>query len=56
MDLGSIFTISTDSAVVAKKATMAKSAIAEKGHLYMETRLLCLLDYLFCGQKGGFKH
>jgi hypothetical protein len=26
-----------DSAVVAKKATMAKSAIAEKGHLWMET-------------------
>ncbi len=28
--------IDTDSAVVAKKATMAKSAIAEKGHVWME--------------------
>jgi hypothetical protein len=27
-----------DSAVVAKKATMAKSAIAGKGHLWMETK------------------
>jgi hypothetical protein len=31
--------IDPDSPVVAKKATMAKSAIAEKGHFWMETRL-----------------
>ena len=31
--------IDADSAVVAKKAAMAKSAIAEKGHLRMETSL-----------------
>ena len=29
--------IDTDSAVVAKKATMAKSAIAKNGHFWMET-------------------
>ena len=29
--------IDADSAVVAKKATMAKSAIAEKGRFWMET-------------------
>ncbi len=32
-----------DSAVVAKKATMAKSAIAEKCHLWMETSYTCNL-------------
>jgi len=32
--------IDADSAVVAKKATMAKSAIAKKGHFWMETSLL----------------
>ena len=31
--------IDPDSPVVAKKATMAKPAIAEKGHFWMETRL-----------------
>ncbi len=35
--LVSLRLIDADSAVVAKKATMAKSAIAEKGHLWMET-------------------
>ncbi len=37
--LVSLRLIDADSAVVAKKATMAKSAIAEKGHLWMETNL-----------------
>ncbi len=35
--LVSLWLIDADSAVVAMRATMAKSAIAEKGHLWMET-------------------
>ena len=35
--LVSLRLIDADSAVVAKKATMAKSAIAKKGHFWMET-------------------
>ena len=39
-----ILQIDADSAVVATKATMAKSAIAEKGHFWMETCYFNTID------------
>ena len=40
-----ILQIDADSAIVAEKATMANSAIAEKGHFWMETNKLQVIDF-----------